>query len=123
MKNINLCIVFLILGISIGFAQERGKFQEMSATDRAKGIVERLTDELALEKSQQDSIYKQALAQATAEKEIFANASGDRETIRTAMQENRKKFDTKIKSFLNEKQLKTYEELESKRGQRPPKKD
>src|SRR5690606_41988795 len=84
MKNLNVLLLCLMLGISIGYAQERtGRgFQQMDPNERAGRRVEQLTNQLQLDKTQQDSIYKYALAQANHEKKAFDEAQGDSHKIR-----------------------------------------
>jgi len=117
MKKLTGLMVAIILGISMmGFAQERqGRgMQQLDPADRAKNTVSRLTAELELNSTQQDSIYKQALAQATEEKEIFSKSSGDREAARQSMQKAREKYRLKIRTFLSEEQVKKYDKLEQR---------
>lgn len=120
MKNLNVLLLCLMLGISIGYAQERtGRgFQQMDPNERAGRRVEQLTNQLQLVKTQQDSIYKYALAQANHEKKAFAEAQGDRQKIRDAIQQHRRTYSTKIKSFLRPEQLEKYEKLEKQWEQR-----
>lgn len=119
LKRFLVGCMFLI-GIS-GYAQERqgrGNMQNMDPAERAKNTLMRLTEQLQLEKSQQDSIYKQLLQQAQEEKIMFSNMGDDREKARNAMQASRKKYSGKIKNFLNAEQAKKYEELQQQWSQR-----
>lgn len=126
MKRINILLVCLMLGMSfMSYAQQgqgRGNMQNVDPATRAKNTVERLTEQLQLTKTQQDSVHKQALAQATEEKAIFAKATegGDREQVRTQMQAVREKYSSKIKTYLNDAQLKKYNELQEQWSQRRP---
>lgn len=124
MKTLKGFIVCLLLGISYGgFAQEqggRGNFQNVSAEERAKTTVERLTKELSLEKPQQDSIYVLTLEQANIDKAAFESANGDREKVRSIMQTNRATYNNKIKKFLTAEQLEKYNKLEEERSSRGP---
>lgn len=124
MKKLKTLIICLLVGISWGgFAQERagrGNFQNLSAEERAKSTVERLTKELSLEKAQQDSIYKISLEQANLDKAAFESANGDREKIRSVMQTNRTTYNTKLKKFLTAEQQKKYDKLEKERSSRGP---
>ncbi|MFD1769284.1 hypothetical protein [Sphingobacterium suaedae] len=125
MKNLQACIICLILGISISFAQERqgrGNFRNQNPEQRAKQITERLTEALKLEKSQQDSIYKYAFNQATDDK-IVETENGDREALRQSLKQNRDKYNNKIKSFLTSEQQQKYEELQKQRTERRPRKN
>lgn len=124
MKILKTFIICLLVGISWGAsAQEgagRGNFQNMSAEERAKSTVERLTKELSLEKAQQDSIYVLSLEQANVDKAAFESANGDREKIRSVMQQNRATYNTKVKKFLTDEQIKKYDKLEAERSSRGP---
>lgn len=112
----------LLIGVS-SYAQERqgrGNMQNMNPADRAKNTVARLTEQLQLDKGQQDSIYKQVFAQAQHEKQLFSAAGSDREKLRTSMQSSREQYAIKIKQFLNEDQAKKYDELSRQWSQRRP---
>ena len=124
MKILKTLIICLLVGISWStFAQERagrGNFQNLSAEERAKSTVERLTKELSLEKAQQDSIYVLSLEQANSDKAAFDSANGDREKIRSVMQQNRAAYNSKVKKFLTAEQIKKYDKLEEERSSRGP---
>ncbi|KGE14671.1 hypothetical protein [Sphingobacterium deserti] len=108
-----------MLGISMmGLAQERqGRdMQQLDPADRAKNTVRRLTTELELNSTQQDSIYKQVFAQASEEKELFSKSHGDRQVVRQGIQANREKYRKKIRAFLSDEQAKKYDKLQQRQS-------
>lgn len=120
MKNLLASVLILFATITISHAQDRGRMQQRNPEDMAKMQTERLTKELNLSQSQQDSIYKYVLATATEQRKIFQENNNDRQAAMKAMQELRQKQDLKIKSFLNEEQTKKYEEIQKQRMQQRP---
>ena len=113
-----ISILALVLSISFANAQQGGQRQQRSPEEMAKMQVERLTKELNLNKSQQDSIHKYVLATSTEQQNIFKNAGDNREVAMKSFQALREKQNAKIKTFLNEDQIKKYDELEKQRSQR-----
>lgn len=120
MKNLLASVLILFATITISYAQERGRMQQRNPENMAKMQTERLTKELNLSQSQQDSIYKYVLATATEQRKVFQENNNDRQAAMKAMQELRQKQDLKIKSFLNEEQTKKYEEIQKQRMQQRP---
>lgn len=122
MKNLILVIVAIFLSASAVVAQERGNRQgpgqNRTPEERAKAEVERLNTTLKLEQNQRDSIYKYSLEQTKEQQVLFQQGDGDREKRMEQFRLSRDKYDTKIKSFLKEDQLKKYEEVQKERMQR-----
>lgn len=123
-------ITILAFVLTLGFAnaqQEGGNRQQRSPEEMAKMQTERLTKELTLSKTQQDSIHKYILATSKEQQKLFSNAGENREAAMTAIRSLREKQTQKIKTFLNEEQIKKYDELAKQRragfggqrGQRP----
>lgn len=115
MKTVLTLLIATICSISISVAQENGTRQNRTPEERAKMQVERLTKELELNKTQQDSIYNYFVQSG----KTFQGQQKDinREKMQAAMQERNKK----IKSFLTEKQSAQYEELQKNRRNRTSK--
>ena len=132
MKHV-FSILALMITISFANAQQGGPRQQRSPEEMAKMQIERLTKELNLSQTQQDSIHKYVLATSKEQQNLFKNAGDNREEAMKSLQALREKQNTKIKSFLNEEQIKKYDELakqrpgfggqrgenQERRGQRP----
>jgi len=117
MKSL-ITILTLVLSLGLASAQQGGTRQQRSPEEMAKAQTERLTKELNLSQSQQDSIHKHILASSKEQQKIFKDAGDDRETAMKGMQALRQKQAQKIKTFLNEEQIKKYDELAKQRGRR-----
>lgn len=120
MKSI-IIILALVLSLGLANAQQGGQRQQRSPEEIAKMQVERLTKELNLSKTQQDSIHKYILSSSTEQQKLFkdnAVNSGNREAYIKSFQALREKQNVKIKTFLNEEQIKKYDELAKQRGPR-----
>ncbi len=104
-------VLLLVLALaSIGMAQGR----RMSPEDRAS----MLKDSLALDSAQTakvTAIYKEAQAAMT---DAFQSNQGDRESMRSAMQDIAKKTDEKIKAVLTDTQKAKYEQMIKNRPMR-----
>lgn len=107
-----------ILMVGISQAQERGGRQNRTPEEMAKMQVERLTEQLALNKTQQDSIYKYTLELSKSQREIMQSAGDNREGAMNKMRDLREAGDKMIKNFLTEEQAKKYETLAKERQQR-----
>lgn len=118
MKNILSLAIAGILTIGISNAQERGPRQNRTPEEMAKMQVERLTEQLALSKTQQDSVYKYSLLASKDQRKLMETAGDNREAAFEKMRAVREENSKKIKSFLTEDQVKKYDELEKTRGQR-----
>lgn len=108
----------LVLSLGLANAQEGGPRQQRSPEDMAKMQSERLTKELSLSPSQQDSIHKHILAYSIEQQKIFKDAGDNREDAMKSMQALRQQQAEKIKSFLNEEQIRKYDELAKQRVRR-----
>jgi len=116
-----ITIMALVLSISFANAQQGGQRQQRSPEEMAKMQTERLTKELNLSQSQQDSIHKHILASSTEQQKLFkdnAVKSDNRDAYVKSFQALREKQTAKIKTFLNEEQIKKYDELAKQRGPR-----
>jgi len=122
MKNLILVLIAITLSASAAIGQERGNRQgpgqNRTPEERAKAEVERLGTALNLDQSQRDSIYKHSLEQTKKQQALFQQGGGDREKRLEQMKSSRNEYDTKIKSFLTEDQIKKYEEVQKGRVQR-----
>lgn len=115
MKTLFTFLVVGILAIGTSFAQEKGTRQNRTPEERAKMQVERLTKELNLNQSQQDSIYNFFIQSQT----DFRNQS--KETNHEKMKEEMEMRNNRIKSFLTDEQKTKYEELQkTQRRSRTP---
>lgn len=117
MKNIMTLIVAGLLTVGISFAQDRGPRQNRTPEEMAKMQVERLTEQLTLSKSQQDSIYKYSLLASKEQRKLMENAGDNREGAFEKMRVLRDNSDKKIKTFLDADQVKKYDESAKNRPQ------
>lgn len=117
MKKIMTLVAAGLLTIGISSAQERGNRQNKSAEETAKEQVERLTQQLSLDKNQQDSVYRYALLANKEQRKLMESAPSNREATFEKMRELRANTDKKIKTFLNADQIKKFEEEIKKRPQ------
>lgn len=116
-KSIGILIAGL-LTIGLSQAQERGNRQNRSDEEIAKIQVERLTEQLSLNKNQQDSIYKYTLLTTKEQKQLLQSSNGSREANFEKSNALREGSSIKIKSFLTTEQAKKYEEFQKNRPQR-----
>ncbi|MBM4161977.1 MAG: hypothetical protein FJ217_12885 [Ignavibacteria bacterium] len=109
-----LAIVAVSLLLALGF-QELAQAQRMRLTpeDQAK----RIKDSLTLSDEQTAKVKKIYEAQQAEMMEKMSGAMGDREAMRSAMQEVMAKYDKQIEALLTKEQLKKYEELKKQRQQ------
>lgn len=117
MKNILTLAIAGILTLGISNAQERGARQNRTPEEMAKTQVERLTEQLTLSKSQQDSVYKYSLIASKEQRKLMESAGDNREAAFEKMRGMREQNNVKIKSFLTADQLQKYEEIEKNRPQ------
>lgn len=120
MKNLVSLLFATLMIVSISVAQERGPRQNRTPEEMAKMQVERLTEQLTLDKQQQDSIYKYSLLISKEQRELMQNAGDNREAAFKKLQTLRESNDKKIKSFLSKDQLAKYEEYLKNRPQGRP---
>jgi len=118
MKNIVSILVASLLIVGLTQAQERRNRQDRTVEEVATSEVERLTKELSLNKGQQDSIYKYTLLSGKEQRLIMQNNGSNREANFEKFRSIREANILKIKSFLNDEQLKKYDELQKNRPQR-----
>lgn len=114
MKKLLTFAFATIFTIGLSVAQERGgrQGQNRSPEERAKMQVERLTKELELNKTQQDSIYNyfiQSMKKSTMQ-EVGS------EQMKKSFEERNKK----VKSFLTKDQVTKYEEMQKNMRARRP---
>lgn len=115
MKNL-ITILALVLTIGLANAQQGTPRQQRSPEEMAKMQTKRLTEALNLSQVQQDSIHKHILAISVEQREIFKNAGDNREEAMKSIDALREKQSKKIKTFLNEEQIKKYDEFSKQRG-------
>lgn len=117
MKNLINLVIAGALSISLSYAQDQGQRQNRTPEEMTKMQIERLSESLALNKNQQDSIYKYTLIANLEQRKLMESAGDNREAgfekIRS-MRENNNKI---IKTFLTSDQAKKYEELTKNRRQ------
>lgn len=117
MKNVMSLLIAALISVGISQAQERAPRQNRSPEESAKMQVERLTAELTLNQSQQDSIYKYSLLARTEQRKLMETAGDNKEEGFEKMRTIRENSDKKIKSFLTKEQEKKYDELIKNRQQ------
>ncbi|HLS37435.1 MAG TPA: hypothetical protein VK023_04110 [Sphingobacterium bovisgrunnientis] len=115
MKSV-ITLLALVLSLGLANAQQDGPRQQRTPEEMTKMQMERLTKELNLTQTQQDSIKKYVLASSVEMQKVFSNAGDDREAAMNSMRAIREKQTKKVKTFLNEEQGKKYDEIASQRG-------
>ncbi|WP_164122602.1 MULTISPECIES: hypothetical protein [Sphingobacterium] len=112
MKTVITLLIATILTVSMCVAQEKESRQNRPPEERAKMQVERLTKELELNKSQQDSIYIYILQ--SMKTSTLHRKENDQAQIKKSLEAR----NLKIKSFLTPEQITQYEELQNRRKNR-----
>ena len=123
MKKLLVISIMLVATISFAAAQQR---QRLSADERAKSQTERLEKLVTLTADQKTKIQAINLELAKQMDTQMQNNQGNRDAIRTAMQEIDKSRDAKYKGVLTDEQFKKYsddkaqrqKEMENRRRQR-----
>ena len=128
MKKLLVLSVMLVAAFSFATAQQgqRQGGQRQTAEERAKAQVERMEKLLTLTADQKTKIQAAELELAKKSDTLRQNSQGDREGMRTAMEEINKTRDTKYKAILTADQFKKYtadreqrqKEMAERRGQR-----
>lgn len=114
MKTVITLLIAAVFTISISVAQQKESRQNRTPEERAKMQVERLTKELELNKSQQDSIYTYIL------QSMKTSSLHRKENDQAQIKKSLEARNLKIKSFLTPKQITQYEELQKSRQNRRP---
>lgn len=112
MKKLLVIGIMLAATVSLAKAQQ---FQQMSAEERAKVQTERMEKLLTLTAEQKSKIEAIDLELSKEMTKMMQNSQGDREAMRSAMQEIDKKRDEKYKTFLSADQFKKYLEDKAER--------
>ena len=123
MKKLFLVSIMLVAIVTFVTAQQR---QRLSTEERVKNQIERLEKLLSLTADQKTKIEAIELDLAKQMEKLMQDNQGNREGMRTAMQEIDKTRDAKYKEVLSADQLKTYlkdkeerrKEMEERRQQR-----
>lgn len=123
MKKLFVMTVLFVATFAIATAQQR---QRPSAEERAKSQTERLEKLVTLTADQKTKIQAINLDLAKKMDDEMKNNQGNREAMRTKMQEIDKTRDAKYKEVLTEEQYKKYtedkakreKEMQERRGQR-----
>jgi periplasmic protein CpxP/Spy len=108
MKRRILSVLAVTLGAMLLFCgAAQAQRMRMSPEEQAKALKDSLslTDD---QTAKVTTILKDSREEMTA---LMSQNSGDRDTLRSSMQEIQKKTDTKIKSVLTDEQAKKYEAL------------
>ena len=123
MKKLFLVSIMLVAIVTFVTAQQR---QRLSTEERVKNQIERLEKLLSLTADQKTKIEAIEFDLAKQMEKLMQDNQGNREGMRTAMQEIDKTRDAKYKEVLSADQLKTYlkdkeerrKEMEERRQQR-----
>ncbi|MDR1154878.1 MAG: hypothetical protein LBL04_09200 [Bacteroidales bacterium] len=123
MKKLFVWGIMLVATVSLATAQQR---QRQTAEERAKSQTERLDKLVTLTADQKTKIEAISLDLAKQMDTKMQSNQGNRDAIRTAMQELDKTRDVKYKEVLNDEQFKKYsddkeqrrKEMENRRQQR-----
>ena len=138
MKKLFVICMMLVATITFATAQQgqgqgqrqgqgQGMGQRQTAEERAKSQTERVVKLLTLTADQKTKIQAIELELAKKMDTLRQNSQGDREGMRTAMEEINKTRDTKYKAVLTADQFKKYtadneqrqKEMAERRSQRP----
>ena len=123
MKKLLVMSIMLVAAITFAAAQQR---QRPSADERAKNQTERLDKLVTLTAEQKTKVQAINLELAKQMDTQMQNNQGNRDAMRTAMQEIDKTRDAKYKGALTDEQFKKYsddkeqrqKEMENRRRQR-----
>ena len=123
MKKLFVISIMLVATVTFAAAQQR---QRQTAEERAKTHTDRMVDVLKLTADQKAKIQAIDLELSKQLSAQMQNNQGNRESMRTAMQEIEKKRDEKYKPVLTADQFKKYladkeqrqKEMEARRAQR-----
>ena len=123
MKKLFVVSIMLVATLNFAAAQQR---QRLSADERAKSQTERLEKLVTLTADQKTKIQAINLELAKQMDTQMQNNQGNRDAMRTAMQEIDKNRDAKYKGVLTDEQFKKYsddkaqrqKEMENRRRQR-----
>ncbi|MDR1172463.1 MAG: hypothetical protein LBL24_08430 [Bacteroidales bacterium] len=123
MKKLFVLSIMLVASITLATAQQR---QRQTAEERAKSQTARLDKLVTLTADQKTKIEAIDLDLAKQMDSKIQGNQGDRDAMRTAMQELDKTRDTKYKAVLTDEQFKKYsddkeqrrKEMENRRRQR-----
>jgi Spy/CpxP family protein refolding chaperone len=119
MRKIQSIPAVVLLGALLILTTSIGMGQRMSVEDRVKG----LKDSLKLSDTQVEKITKIFEDQREEMTAAFSEHQGDRDAMRSVMEELMKKTDAKVKTVLTAKQAVKYEEMMKARranmGRRP----
>ncbi|MFC3199137.1 hypothetical protein ACFOET_16045 [Parapedobacter deserti] len=120
MKWVGVAFALLVCSSAALAQQGRGRMN-MDPKEIAQRTVDRLTEQLQLDKAQQDSIYQFQLAQSEEMGKLFqAGQGGDREAMRAKMTSLREETDKKILSVLTPEQQAGYKKIQAERMNRGP---
>lgn len=116
-KTIIALAVVMLAGTASSFAQGGG-FQMPSPEERVKRVHAKADSAFKLDEAkmkEMDAAYLDYYkAQDKVREEVMANAGGDRDAMRAAMQEKMKPLtealDTKLKTILGDEKFKTWKE-------------
>ena len=118
MKKLFVVSIMLLATFSFAKAQQ---FQLTSAEERAKVTTDRMVELLKLTADQKTKVQAIELELSKEMTSRMQNNQGDREGMRTAMQDIDKKRDEKYKAVLNASQFKKYlEDKEQRQRERGP---
>lgn len=112
-------IIVIAMAVFMAFNMLSAQGMRMSPEERAKALKDSLSLD-SVQTAKVVAIYKES---QKAMQDAFQNASGDRESMRSTMQELSTKTDEKVKALLNDTQKKKYAEMiknRPQRGMRPP---
>ena len=121
MKKYVVIIALVVSGLS--FAQEKGKFKNATAEERAEMQTKKMTKDLTLTKEQEEKvtvILKEHHSSLEAKKEEIKNEQIEakkerRQKAMKEMKESRSELKEKLKGVLTEEQYKKWESLQNER--------
>mgnify|MGYP001101419562 CR=1 FL=1 len=114
MKRITLVLsLLMVIGITSAFAQGGGQArgQRQSPEELAKTRADLFQEKFGLSDEQHKSLYTLLVKNQKESREKMSElrASGDREKMRTAMEESRADLEKEMKTIFNENQWVLYE--------------
>lgn len=122
MSWMTAAVVLMVMSVSVAFAQQ-GQGQRrgnMDPKEMAQRTVDRMAERLKLNPEQKEKVYEIQLAQSQEMQKAFQNGgnAGDREAMRTRMNELRDKTNKQILEVLDENQKAEFKKMQEERDGR-----
>jgi len=107
-------VVMTCISLGLSAQHQKKNFRELSASERAEKMIDRMAEELKLTEEQKKQVNKVALDNATRQEELIQKRKVEFE----AQKEFRMGQENKIAAILTEEQKMIWEQRKEKLGQR-----